>query len=765
MQGMMLGSKTSFPRIDSATETSAIVQPKDSSFGHNLVSDFSKNLPATTIRDRTAMLGKASPQAAKYLRSKQEKEAKKTKPKRKLQTTPDSTEEVNLRISALNKEIEERRKATPIGELVNIDDLDINLTILKISKEFDPLHPVPGFQKETNIINGLDLSNCDLSGLNLNGKYFVNCNFSGSKFPSSTNLTLDGCNLDRADFSDTTQRKLTLGEDIQYYGREVSGVDTFLTSSGDPSEDTIDRRTYFQEAIKSSKPTIFTNVNLRNSTLIGCSDNVNTDHLGTDYSLVKVTPEPGTPTDIFQGKNFDGTAMLYRRFEDGPYSRFDSPTPSSEVEAEAGEFVAAMLRNNLIERPDKTKKTVIAIAPSGEIGSDGLDKCLKVFSSSEVNFDSTYEALSPDQLTGMVDLFNEKFGGRFNVKFVPESESAQSDYRLRICKNTKFESAGFSAFYGLQKGSDSYFEIGYGLADLGRGDTTKIHEALHAFGAQHPFETGIDPTKCTRYSSAICYNAGSRLMIPLTAQQERPAELLISFDASLSDPGPQDQILLEVLFGRNPDYVPRDISSNVSHEEISIIRGDEGHSNQAHFESSSLPENVKYKVFNASSAIGSCYQFPCDESDAAIGTEGKILVFYDDSNPEKPTILGNSVLYGGLDNDFFVDGTKIEISEIPISPTPSASPTPTPSSSGAPEKESTSNITRNILIGVAAGFTTLGLLTCAIIKKLRKRDRVRGDFDGPEAISDTTPEDAPEDAPKAAIASAIAPAPQIVTSV
>jgi len=557
-----------------------------------------------------------------------------------------------------------QRKMRSNGEIVDLSDLQ-DVVIQTKSIIFYP------YDKIENVIEGLDVSGTNFATVfNLDGKYFKNCNFAGCRFGSTTDTSFDGCDLTDADMSDTVQVGLCLGADLDHINNQISGEDSSIHQGA--SHDQLVKYQEFKDAVQATK---FVNVNLRGAVLkkssniyAASSDNYLTDYSQTDFKGVLIIDR-----DVLQGQNLNLEGAIFKADYSKMLRRIKDPISAEEVASHSGSYLEAMMRNNIIHRKDSDQKTIIAVSSTlQESDQVFLDKCFELFPYEDV---SNFRAVNVTDLQDLADIYNSELGTKYNVEFVVDAPNQNRGFRLNICFNN-YAGAGQARTIGLLD-PELYINLGYGSTRH-----TKLHELGHILGANHPFESGIDPTKCSVMSSVMCYPNAIDIMLPLGNSNE-PARLNYFDQENLA---PQDHKFVSFLFGENPDYQPQNYQANIAAGQNRIIYGDDGYNNSATLDTSSLPEGVKWIVLDAAKSIGTCYNFPCQKEDLAEGLAGNLLVLYKDgSQYSRPEVIGSTLLFGGKENNFFVDGQKIEpispdlsITTMPSSP-PTTEPSETPS--------------------------------------------------------------------------------------
>lgn len=634
----------------------------------------------------------------------------------------------NMTASAFQAIIDERKKSAARG-FVDLSDLK-DVVLQGVPTDF-------GYEgsyyrdKVRDVISGLNVSGTNFAQVfNIDGLYFRDCDFSGSRFKDTTDVTFDGCDLSGVDMSGTMQRGLSLGDDIAFVGREISALDRRrIHGVANPARAIAQLQARRDRAER--HPTKFTGVKLEGATLHGILDNVFTDYENTSFRDVRILVDDG-----FAGQNLNLTGALYSPvYPSGEVSSEEflitAPVSAEEVGERAGGFVESMLRSNLIN-PLSGEKTKIAIAGSAISGnfSDVLARCDEVWGSQAM-----HEPVSIGDSQNLVKLFNEQYAA-YNVEFLMDNADEDYDFRLTFCQTgVKTEVAsnqGYAAIYGY-KNRENFIAIGINTV---KDPSTTLHELGHSLGATHPFETSISALKCSTFSSVVCYDNALDIMFPL-GQEKRPAHLHVPEDLA-----PNDHKMAALIFGKNPAYQGRDIVTPVALNQSRLIAGDLAFNNTATIDTTSLPAGVKVAVLDAASAIGTCYDFPCDPSLRAAGTEGVLAVLYRDAiGDDRPEIVSSVLLFGGRSNDVLVDGVKVEpiipniTAEFP-SPTSSSSqsqgPSPTSSSSpaqsqisSASKDSSTKDSLNKIIAGVASASGILlvaaaGIACCA----MRNRRRV-----------------------------------------
>jgi uncharacterized protein YjbI with pentapeptide repeats len=607
-----------------------------------------------------------------------------------------------LRIVTANEfqaAVEQKRKETPAGEIVDLSDL-ADLQIQGVLTDFG----YPGsFPDMRDVISGLDVSGTNFPQVfNMDDLYFRDSNFSGCRFGNTTDLTLDGCDLSGADMSNTTQTRLVLGDDVGFIGRSISAMDRETLHHATPGSAEYLRAqsaiAQLQARLDGLRPTSFRNVKLDGATLFDVTDNYLVDYAGTSFARVKIVNYNG-----FGGQNLDLSGATYQpRTPMGPAFgdefTITAPIGAETVVAQAGDFVGSMLRGNLINPLNDGTVTTIAIAGSAVNGSfaDVLARCNEVFGNG-----LRHEPVALSDAQNLTLILNQHYA-RHNARFVVDDGLQPFDYRLTFCQSSVAVDTGLDAFYGLVE-RENFISIGSRSI---KDPSTTIHEVGHGIGAFHPFEQEIPAQKCSPLVSIMCYPNALDVMVPL-GNNSKVATLQTPLD-----PGPQDHKMMRLVFGPNPDYVPSDREFNAT-SAIGFSRlsaGDENFANSVKLDTASLPAGVKYAAIDVASAVGTCFDFPCDPEMAAVAGDGTVLVLYRDSVAGgKPEIAGSVVVFGGKTNDVIVDGARIE--PVVLRPTP----TPTTEASPAPDTAEGSSTNTTLIavlsaVGAAAVAAVVGIV-------------------------------------------------------
>jgi len=415
-------------------------------------------------------------------------------------------------------------------------------------------------------------------------------------------LVLDGCDADRCDFSNVTMDYLRLTSPFQsFYARGISAADRLAHNPNNLARDRqedLATISLLQNKTEQIKATNFTNVILDGANLGKILSGAKNDYEGTSFKDVKFSYDDDRLSDTgsFLGRNLNLTGALFE-LSNGTYFRVTDPISAEQME---NPFVKAMLGNQVRNYAGGKK---IAIA---------------------------YED-SPQDVDYIVGLYNLTYGKRYNVVF--EAFSAANSYDFKV--NFTDGGGGFSTDVLMDPAAT--IELG---PEIRRDNTTLLHEMGHLLGAAHPFDDGtISPLICSTFASIDCYDNARDLMTKI-GNETLPLQLKMP-----SELGPQDHKVLKIILGLNPQDHAIDISTTINATDVRMVAGYANHQNVGIIEAD---ENVEVAVFNASQAIGTCLEFPCDPQNLAAGIEGKLVVLYQrNETTGAVNLLGNSLFFGG----------------------------------------------------------------------------------------------------------------------
>ena len=531
-----------------------------------------------------------------------------------------------------------------------------------------------------NVVSNLDVHDTNFfEKINVDGVYFRHGNFSGCRFDDTMGVAFDGCDLTNADMSGTKQTELLLGGYAGYEGSASILIDYVRKNTINQEEEAISD--YYKGLILrieglenigiGKDPTKFVSVNLTGATLNKIDSSHLTDFKGTNFTGVVLEG-----IDSFHGKNVQLDGAILKNL-DGSIKNIAKPITAEEIARDATPFLAAMLQNNLLGREDG-KTTTIALSKDclGKTKQQMLDKGM-------LNSESIFLDPSEEDFKKILNLYNQEFK-KFNVKFIRYEENKPYDYFISFCHDQKM---GMGA-----ADSDGRLDwTNHGIIALGNNSISEphiqLHELGHLFGAGHPFAFGIPDIKCSLFASLTCYESAIDIMVPLDALSKYPARISPEM---LENFGIQDKRHYNLIFGENPDYIEQDRTTNLNHNQIRIIDGDNNFENIAHINTTSLPEGIRYAVLEAKEAIGTCFKFPCDPKNIAEGIdEGTLVVFYTKNQSGGDEISGVAMLYGGRTNKIFIDGKEVVpkrglTAESTPTPTPAPTSAPTPAPTSAP---------------------------------------------------------------------------------
>jgi uncharacterized protein YjbI with pentapeptide repeats len=548
----------------------------------------------------------------------------------------------------IKKFIEEQKASNP-NELV---DFSSYLGCQLVGSPLQVIIPGTDIMLEEleNVVSNLDVHDTNFfEKINVDGVYFRHGNFSGCRFDDTMGVAFDGCDLTNADMSGTKQTELLLGGYAGYEGSASDLIDYVRKNTINQEEEAISD--YYKGLILQIEglenigigkdPTEFANVNLTGATL----DKIFSSHL-TDFKGTNFTGVVLEGIDSFHGQNVQLDGVILKT-SDGQIKNIANPITAEEIARDATSYLAEMLQNNVLTRKNG-KTTTIALSKDclGKTKQQMLDKGM-------LNSESIFLDPTEEDFKKILNLYNREFE-KFNVRFVRHEENKPYDYFISICHDQKMGMGG----------ADSDGRLGWtnhGIIALGNYSISKphikLHELGHLLGAGHPFASGIPEIKCSLFASLMCYESAIDVMVPLDALSKYPARISPEM---LKNLGIQDKNHYNLIFGENPNYKERDRTTNLNHNQIRIIDGDENFENIAHINTTSLPEGIRYAVLEAKEAIGTCFKFPCDPKNIAEGIdEGTLVVFYTKNQSGGDEISGVAMLYGGRTNKIFIDGKEV----------------------------------------------------------------------------------------------------------
>jgi len=628
----------------------------------------------------------------------------------------------------IKKFIEEQKESNP-NELV---DFSSYLGCQLVGSPLQVIIPGTDIMLEEleNVVSDLDVHDTNFfKNINVDGVYFRHGNFSGCRFDDTMGVAFDGCDLTNADMSGTKQTELLLGGYAGYEGYASVLIDyvrkNTINQEVIPYE--YERTILLIKALEGIKigedPTKFVSVNLTGATL----DKIYSSHL-TDFKGTNFTGVVLEGIDNFHGKNVKLNGVILKT-SDGQIKKIANPITAEEIARDATSYVAEMLQNNVLTK--RIGKTIIALSRDclGKTKQQMLDKGM-------LNSESIFLDPSEEDFKKILNLYNREFE-KFNVRFVRHEENKPYDYFISICHDQKMGMGG----------ADSDGRLGWtnhGIIALGNYSISKphinLHELGHLLGAGHPFSSGIREIKCSLFASLMCYQSAIDIMVPLDALSKYPARISPEM---LENLGIQDKNHYNLIFGKNPDYEEQDRTTNLNHNQIRIIDGDNNFENIAHINTTSLPEGIRYAVLEAKEAIGTCFKFPCDPKNIAEGIdEGTLVVFYTKNQSGGDEISGVAMLYGGRTNKIFIDGKEVvpkrgltaeaTTTQAPTTQAPTTqAPTTQPPSTQPPQPifvptttplEISSNSDNNLIGPLVGGAAALMIIMVILALKNRSRN-------------------------------------------
>ncbi len=371
-------------------------------------------------------------------------------------------------------------------------------------------------------VRDFDFSGADLSGLNIDNLRFVNCNLSGCKMPSTSNVIFEYCNLSRTDWSNTKQTNLDIGGfNSSYKNRRLLSTipndlsklpeahhqdlhEQIITKIQKIEKDRDEIKTDLTDANFQNceiVTSMLTNGNFLGANFLGAKLRINTDSFSIKGSenldLTKIHSYSeldnlyNKENGILEGGlikiNTDQIAEKYRSLYGEDYLQ------KLSITSEFWDYTAEELYKKLQEN----KKIIVRI---DKINEEELLKTDHFLPTKETDLKRMEEL--------MVNYANTLFRGQ-NIEFVGSDYEGEFDHLLRV--------GG-----GLHDSALNHLNFNQAKISISIPDSVKIddkksivnHELLHVvsnglyFGGVHPF-INEDPYRIgevTTFSSDLSYS-------------------------------------------------------------------------------------------------------------------------------------------------------------------------------------------------------------------------------------------------------------------
>ena len=537
----------------------------------------------------------------------------------------------------------------------------------------------------TKKIEGENFSKMDLRDFDLNGLEFINCNFSGAKFPSLDSVIFyNSCNLENADFSNIVLKKVNFGDRIYEnqinelmfnIGRNqllINRINDFNTNHNvwyyENNIDSISQKE-IQSKIEDLtaktriKPEILriTNANFAGTkfeSLWSC----NSDFSGSNFNNAKIRINQASIGDVSiyipSATGLDLTGAIFK-FYGVRGEEIQQTQGAKQLNLESIEGLKEGIGNNGVVSKDyldkwKSDKEIIILLNADE---DKIPSGLKM-----QNSNPNYTSLKAPQNTNDievkgVELCNEFFG-RYNIKFVTNKDikdkTKEVDYNLHFNFINSDLSGGTQLVNFFALGNKDHV-IYMNTNKIGKGDFLSVflHEMTHMF-----FQ---DPTR----QSVLTYPSKPSYLLPMAQYPDETGKFVAKNILPMPEPSIVDQKNLQKymeLFGRKPkitadsiiEYHPKNLGMTTSYNP------DKNFKNVVEISSKDCNDENNIIIMNGKNALAYCTTSDPYKCDPAKGLENSQAILT--INKKTGTVL-SMIMLGGENPRIKIDDKIFDVKD------------------------------------------------------------------------------------------------------
>ena len=485
----------------------------------------------------------------------------------------------------------------------------------------------------TKIIEGENFSKMDLRDFDLNGLEFINCNFSGAKFPSLDSVIFyNSCNLENADFSNIVLKKVNFGDRI--YENQINE----LISLTGGNQLLINRIQYFddnhsvkylkydidsmsQKEIQSKiealtaktriKPKI---LRITNANFAGTKfENLwsyNSDFSGSNFNKAKIRINQASIGDVSiyipssTGLNLTGAIFIFY----GVLGEVIQKTQgANQLNLESIEDLKERIGNNGVVSKDyldkwKSGKEIIILLNADK---DKIPSGLKI-QNSNPNYTSLKAPQDINDIEAIGAHLCNEFFGRYNIKFVTNKDIKDKSKAIEVDYNLHFNFINSE----LTGGTQLVNFFGFGNKDhvifmntnkIEKGDfwAVFLHELVHMILQ--------DPAK----QSDLAYPSKISYLLPMAKHPDEEGKFVAKNIMPITEPTIIDQELLKKymeLLGRKPE-IKADLITEYNPKTLGIrstYNPNKKFNNIIKISSNDLDDENYHMVVNGEKALSYC---------------------------------------------------------------------------------------------------------------------------------------------------------------
>lgn len=538
------------------------------------------------------------------------------------------------------------------------------------------------------IVEGVNFSKMDLRDFDLNGLEFINCDFSGAKFPSLDSVVFyNSCNLENSDFSNIVLKKVNFGDRI--YENQIDELISLtgknqLLINNIKDFDTKHNVLHFKHNIDSMSQkeiqskiedlTLKTQIEpeilrITNANFTGTKfENLwsyNSDFSGSNFNNAKIRINQASIDDVISiyipsATGLDLTGAIFK-FYDIQGKEIQQTRGAKQLNLESIEGLKERIGNNGVVSKDyldkwKSDKEIIILLNADK---DKIPSGLKI-----QNTNSNYTSLKAPQDINDIEAIGahlcNQFFSRYNIKFVTNKDIKDKSKAIEVDYNLHFNFINSE----LTGGTQLVNFFGFGNKDhlifmnpnkIEKGDfwSVFLHELLHMFLQ--------DPVKQSdlKSPSKISY------LLPMANHPDKNGIFFSNNMIPIIVPSIWEQKLLQEYMssvGRKPE-ITADLSIKYNPKTLGIrssYNPDKKFNNIIKISSKDLDDENYHMVVNGERALSYCTTSDPYKCDPAKGLEGSQAILT--INKKTGTVL-SMIMLGGENPIIKIDDKIFDVKD------------------------------------------------------------------------------------------------------
>lgn len=536
------------------------------------------------------------------------------------------------------------------------------------------------------IVEGINFSKMDLRDFDLNGLEFINCDFSGAKFPSLDSVVFyNSCNLENSDFSNIVLKKVNFGDRI--YENQIdelislTGKNQLLINNINDF-DTKHNVLHFKHNIYSMsqkeiqskiedltlktqiEPEILriTNANFEGAVFKNFWT-YSADFSGSIFNgakfLINLIPSinngPSIITRLVTGLNFENASF---EFYDINSKKVKTNHGMKQLDLKSNGLLKDLIGNcgivtkEFFDNWSSGKEIIILL----NADKDKIPTGLKIQDDNK-----GYKSLQPSQDINDIeaigaDLCNKYFGP-YGIKFVTNDniKAREADHKLHINfvdLKSQIAFTPFTNYFGMGN-KDHVIPINTDKIKEGDFWSVFLHEVLHGFSQ--------DPVKQSdlKSPSKISY------LLPMANHPDEKGKFVAKNIMPITEPTIIDQELLKEymeLLGRKPE-IQVDLITEYNPKTLGIrssYNPDKKFNNIIKISSKDLDDENYHMVVNGERALSYCATSDPYKCQPAKGLENSQAILT--INKKTGTVL-SMIMLGGENPKIKIDGKLFDVKD------------------------------------------------------------------------------------------------------